>query len=772
MPRNRNSRRQTAYLGVQAATPPNLTRQDRPPTVNDSIGYRIGALWLVSSPEEIWMLVNLNAGIATWVQLFPGAGGGATSFPADVGVANEVGGVLNVFGNGTSISTSGSGNTLTINTTGAVATLYTADTGTAIPFMGNLNIFGGEMIDTVAAGSTVSVNLNRGGDGQIPIAATGLPTVYANITSTGGSVTITNGPNTINLETAGGGGTLNTLTGDAGGAVSPLAGNINTPGAHGINTLGNPGAHSMTFAINNAITLGDLSVITTNNNALTLTSGDFTISGTGVNAAGNMHFPFTEASGSKGLIFIEKSGFGPFTFLNTLSANIFMGFSAGNLTLTPGVGIQNTSLGADTLQGITTGASNDAFGNAALQQVSSGSNNDAFGWTAGTSVTTGSNNAAFGHGALGGVTTGSNNSVFGFTAGSSLTTSDSNNVCINYAGIAGSNAQWFFSLGNGTLFSHNYGSGNTFLGANAGSILNVGAATGGNVAVGANALASISQNAGGSAVGNIAIGTQAMQNYTFTTSAGIGGGNIGIGQGSLFSLTNGGLNTATGTFALQLVTTGDYNTMFGPGLTGLTTGSFNTAVGHSVGVNAGGGTSLKTGSYNIMIGEGAANTYNGAESSNLIIGNSGVVTENNAIRIGTSGAGNGQQNKCFIAGIRGITTTNANAIPVLIDSAGQLGTVSSSERYKDNIEDIGERSEIIYDLRPVSFNFKEDESKTEVLGLIAEEVEKVSPKLVIYTDRQPETVKYHEIPMLMLNEMKRLKERLDTLEASCTCNKD
>ena len=82
-------------------------------------------------------------------------------------------------------------------------------------------------------------------------------------------------------------------------------------------------------------------------------------------------------------------------------------------------------------------------------------------------------------------------------------------------------------------------------------------------------------------------------------------------------------------------------------------------------------------------------------------------------------------------------------------------------------------SENIFALEPVTFTYKEDQSKTEMYGLIAEEVDKVFPRLVIYnSDKQPETVRYHELPILLLNELKKLRARVDELEKKCSCRQD
>ena len=64
-------------------------------------------------------------------------------------------------------------------------------------------------------------------------------------------------------------------------------------------------------------------------------------------------------------------------------------------------------------------------------------------------------------------------------------------------------------------------------------------------------------------------------------------------------------------------------------------------------------------------------------------------------------------NSCFVGNIRGVTTANANAIPVLIDSAGQLGTASSSRRFKKEIKPMESTpAKPSMALKPVTFHYK------------------------------------------------------------------
>lgn len=211
-------------------------------------------------------------------------------------------------------------------------------------------------------------------------------------------------------------------------------------------------------------------------------------------------------------------------------------------------------------------------------------------------------------------------------------------------------------------------------------------------------------------------------NFTSTTDLA-----TAVGWQSQVSLTSGQQNTSVGSQSLQRVTTGGYNVCMGP-----------------------------------LAGYG----YTGAESSNIQFLNQGVTGESNVIRIGGgAGTGAGQQNKAFIYGIRGITTVNADAVAVLVDSAGQLGTVSSSIRYKENVVDMGDVSAPLLSLRPVTFDFIGKPSYKKQVGLIAEEVKEIMPDLVVHNqDGEVESVKYHELPVLLLNELQKALKRIEVLE--------
>ena len=209
--------------------------------------------------------------------------------------------------------------------------------------------------------------------------------------------------------------------------------------------------------------------------------------------------------------------------------------------------------------------------------------------------------------------------------------------------------------------------------------------------------------------------------------------------------TTGGNNTATGCLALFLNTEGLFNTAVGVNaLFHNTTGDNNTAVGSSALSNN------NTGNNNIALGFGTG---------------SNVTTANNVIAIGSAGAD--VNNSCYIGNIRGRTTQNANAISVVIDSSGQLGTVSSSARFKNEIKPMDKASEAILALKPVTFHYTSDKTSTPQFGLIAEEVAKVNPDLIVRDEKgEIYTVRYDAVNAMLLNEF--LKEHRKNEEQEAT----
>jgi uncharacterized coiled-coil protein SlyX len=216
--------------------------------------------------------------------------------------------------------------------------------------------------------------------------------------------------------------------------------------------------------------------------------------------------------------------------------------------------------------------------------------------------------------------------------------------------------------------------------------------------------------------------------------------NVASGYQALFSNTIGNRNTAIGTNALLSNATGLRNTANGAGaLNHNTSGSSNIALGDSAGVN------LTTGSNNIDIGA------------------SGVTGDANTIRIGKVGT----QNATFIAGIRAMTVPSG--VGVIVGSNGQLGTVTSSARFKEAIKPMDKASEAILSLQPVTFRYKPELDPDAILqfGLIAEEVEKVDPALVVRDENgKVSTVRYEAVNAMLLNEF--LKEHRNVAEQQST----
>lgn len=186
-----------------------------------------------------------------------------------------------------------------------------------------------------------------------------------------------------------------------------------------------------------------------------------------------------------------------------------------------------------------------------------------------------------------------------------------------------------------------------------------------------------------------------------------------------------------------------------------TTGFNNTAIG---------GLYNSTGSFNIGIGfQGGDNITTG--SNNIEMGTSGFAADNATIRIGgPTNYCNPCQTSAYIAGIYGSSTTLAN-VPVVVDANGNLGTVQSSRRYKEEIQDMADASDELMQLRPVTFRYKrayEDGSKPVQYGLIAEEVADVYPDLVARSaDGQVESVRYQLLDPMLLNELQKQHATID-----------
>jgi trimeric autotransporter adhesin len=296
-----------------------------------------------------------------------------------------------------------------------------------------------------------------------------------------------------------------------------------------------------------------------------------------------------------------------------------------------------------------------------------------------------------------------------------------------------------------------------------------GAYLGFNTAEGFNALLSLTSGTFNTAVGfsalksdttgiqNTATGSEALFKNT------IGFQNVATGFRALVNNTTGFHNTANGFSALSSTTSGNHNTADGDlALVNNTIGNFNTtAGGHSLVHNT-------SGNLNIALGFAAGQNLT-TGSNNIDVANGGVAGESNTIRIGNEVAFTGPEGiihpahtKTFIAGIRGVTVAGA---AVFVNGSGQLGTAPSSQRFKDAIKPMDRTSEAILALKPVTFRYKKkvDPEGITQFGLVAEQVEKVNPDLVVRDrDGKAYTVRYDAVNAMLLNEF--LKEHKAFLE--------
>ncbi len=385
----------------------------------------------------------------------------------------------------------------------------------------------------------------------------------------------------------------------------------------------------------------------------------------------------------------------------------------------------NTAEGDDALFSLTTGVENTANGFEALYSNTIGSANTATGLQALYSNTTGSTNTANGSRALFSNTTGGANTANGFQALYSNTTGGDNTANGFQALYSNTTGHDNTANGFGALFSNTTGDDNT-----------------------ANGFQALANNTTG--FFNTANGWEAL------VSNNTGARNTANGWEALFSNTKGSVNTANGVSALYSNTTGYHNTANGyEALYSNTTGGSNTAEGYQALQN-------NTGSDNIGLGVNAGlNLTTG--SQNIDVGNSGVAAEANTMRFGRAA----NQTRAFVAGIRGVTTANANAVPVVIDSAGQLGTVSSSRRFKKEIKPMDQTSEAILALKPVTFHYKSDNTNTPQFGLIAEDAAQVNPDLVVRdADGEIYTVRYDAVNAMLLNEFLKEHQTVQELKSA------
>lgn len=342
---------------------------------------------------------------------------------------------------------------------------------------------------------------------------------------------------------------------------------------------------------------------------------------------------------------------------------------------------------------------NTAVGLEALQSVTPGS----------PSSTSGIRNTAFGEGALRDTTQGLGNTATGFWA-----------MLLNESGSSNT------AVGNQALLHNTSGFANTAVGSGSLGASDIGHR---NTAVGVNALRG--NVPGDSTVQeNTAVGVYAL--FKNENDA-----NTALGYRALFDNTQGHGNFAAGWRALEMNETGIRNTAVGgKALQGPTSASYNVAIGYKAGYDFHGIVG-----YNIAIGAGAYGL--GSHGHTIVIG------------------GNDKQSQTFIEGIFGATASGGTQ--VFINSDNQLGTSTSSARFKQDIHDLEGVSDRLLDLRPVSFRYKDDPNPLEY-GLIAEEVAEIFPELVLNDEEgRPYTVRYHLLTPLLLGEIQRQEGEIEGL---------
>jgi trimeric autotransporter adhesin len=420
---------------------------------------------------------------------------------------------------------------------------------------------------------------------------------------------------------------------------------------------------------------------------------------------------------------------------------------------------------------------NTALGSMALSKTT-GTDNTALGFQALPSNTTGSFNSATGSQALFSNTTGLASTAVGFQALYSITNTGSlgfGSTAIGYQAlrnstVTGDDANGNTATGYQTLFSDTTGDGNTADGVQA-----LYSNTTGQLNTASGRFALFTNSTGSE---NTAVGASALKGNT------TGFGNTALGRTALFNNTTGNANIAIGRLALSSNQTGSANTaigvatMFNDGNPASYNGS--TAVGagalyyNTTDFNIGLGVDAlynnASGSTNIGLGVAAGyKLANGG--NNIYIGNFGVsAAESNTIRIGyvvgdtADGITVQPHTATFIAGVSGTAVSGA---AVVVNADGQLGVAASSARFKTEIKSMDKASEAILSLKPATFRYNEkiDPKHTPQFGLVAEDVAKVNPALVVH-DRNGDiySVRYDAVNAMLLNEFLKEHQKVNKLE--------
>ncbi len=265
------------------------------------------------------------------------------------------------------------------------------------------------------------------------------------------------------------------------------------------------------------------------------------------------------------------------------------------------------------------------------------------------------------------------------------------------------------------------------------------------------AIGSLALSSNTTGIQNVCMGSLALQNNT------TGANNVAVGYLAMQHSVSSTENTACGSGTMTALTTGIQNTCFGTlSLNVLTTTNNNTGIGY----NALSG--VVTGTNNTALGSNAGELLTGSDSHNIYVSNPGVTGENNTMRLGTGGV----HTKNYQAGIFGVAL-NGTGIPVLVDNTNQLGTIASSRHLKQNIVLLDDVQDIIAKLEPCTFSFISDSTNKKVFGMIAEDVEKLVPEIIVVLDPETntKTIKYDAVNIMLIKEVQRLQKEVKDIRS-------
>jgi len=337
----------------------------------------------------------------------------------------------------------------------------------------------------------------------------------------------------------------------------------------------------------------------------------------------------------------------------------------------------------------------------------------------------------------------SGNTASGTGALAHLTAPATRNSAFGYAALyLNSTGSYNTAAGFSALSANTTGYNNTAVGSEALTYNTIGA---NNIAIGTDAL-----HLNSSGNNNVAVGGDALYSN-------VGDNNTASGFGALYSNTTGANNTALGVDALFANTTGKGNAAQGvSALRSNTTGIRNLGIGSNALY------SNVSGSYNVALGFNAG--YNQTTGNdNIYIANPGIAGESQTLRLGAQGTAGVQGSGILSTYIAGVATSQVTGSAVYVTPSGQLGVLASSERFKMDIEDMGTASDKLARLHPVTFKLKTDPRGTRQYGLIAEEVAKVYPELVIHgADGRIDGVRYEELAPMLLNVFQQQQQQLLT----------